>query len=101
MTVYVVAQLTFKDRPAYDRYQANFFGVFRKFKGRLLAADENPVVLEGEWRADKIVMMSFEDRDECMRFLDSPEYALISRDRKAGADAVALVVEGISVAKGA
>ena len=47
MTVYVIVQLRMIDRAAYDRYQARFFDVFRKFNGRLLSADENPAVLEG------------------------------------------------------
>lgn len=47
MTVYAIAQLKVTDRAAYDRYQARFFDVFRKYNGRLLAADEHPRVLEG------------------------------------------------------
>jgi uncharacterized protein (DUF1330 family) len=31
MTVYVIVQLKMIDRPIYDRYQARFFDVFRKF----------------------------------------------------------------------
>ena len=61
MTVYAIAQLKMTDRAAYDRYQAKFFDVFRKFNGRLLAADESPLVLEGDWSCDKLVMMSFPD----------------------------------------
>ncbi len=59
MTVYVMAQLKFTDRAAYDRYQARFFGVFSQFEGTLLAADEQPLVVEGEWQRDKVVLMSF------------------------------------------
>ena len=33
MTVYVIAQLKMIDRAAYDRYQARFFDVFKKFSG--------------------------------------------------------------------
>jgi len=40
MTVYVVVQLKMTDRAAYDRYQARFLDVFKKFSGRLLSADE-------------------------------------------------------------
>jgi uncharacterized protein (DUF1330 family) len=47
MTVYVIVQLKMNDRAAYD-YQARFFDVFKKFSGRLLSADEHPLVLEGE-----------------------------------------------------
>ena len=38
MTVYVIVQLKMTDRAAYDRYQARFFDVFKKFSGRLLSA---------------------------------------------------------------
>ena len=61
MTVYVIAQLKITDRAAYDRYQARFFEVFRKFDGRLLSADESPSVVEGNWNRDKLVLMSFPD----------------------------------------
>jgi len=61
MTVYAVVQLKITDRAAYDRYQARFFYVFKKFSGRLLSADENPALLEGVWDRDRLVLMSFPD----------------------------------------
>jgi uncharacterized protein (DUF1330 family) len=61
MTVYVIVQLKMTNRAAYDRYQARFFDVFKKFSGRLLSADEKPVVLEGAWDRDRLVLMSFPD----------------------------------------
>ena len=53
MSVYIIAQLKFTRRELYDRYQSRFMGVFKKFRGKLLAADAHPVVLEGEWPRDK------------------------------------------------
>ncbi|MBR0717163.1 DUF1330 domain-containing protein [Bradyrhizobium liaoningense] len=96
MTVYAIAQLKMTDRAAYDRYQAKFFDVFRKFNGRLLAADEGPLVLEGTWPCDKLVMMSFPDEASFRAFSDAPEYLEISRDRKAGAEATVLLVKGFN-----
>ena len=94
MTVYVIAQLKMTDRAAYDRYQAQFFDVFRKFSGRLLSADESPVVLEGAWDRDKLVLMSFPDEAGLRAWADSPEYLEILKDRKAGAQAVVLLAKG-------
>jgi uncharacterized protein (DUF1330 family) len=94
MTVYVIVQLKMTDRAAYDRYQARFFDVFKKFQGRLLSADESPVVLEGAWDRDKLVLMSFPDEAAFRAWADSPEYREISRDRKAGADGIALLAKG-------
>jgi uncharacterized protein (DUF1330 family) len=85
-----------KDRAAYDRYQTRFMEVFRRFRGRLLAADEHPLVLEGRWPMDKLVLMSFPDADAFREWSESPAYLEISKDRKAGADSVVLLVKGLS-----
>ncbi|HAQ84223.1 MAG: hypothetical protein CFE30_25395 [Bradyrhizobium sp. PARBB1] len=96
VTVYVIVQLKMTDRAAYDRYQARFFDVFRKFNGRLLSADEHPAVLEGNWDRDKLVLMSFPDEAAFRAWSESPEYVEISRDRKAGAQGIVLLAKGFA-----
>ncbi len=96
MTAYVIAQLKFTDRAAYNRYMAAFPAVFAQFNGKLLAADEAPRVLEGQWDRDKVVLMSFPDEASMLAWATSPAYQEISRDRKAGADCVVLQVAGFS-----
>jgi uncharacterized protein (DUF1330 family) len=70
--------------------------VFRKFRGRLLSADEHPAVIEGEWNRDKLVLMSFPDVAAFRAWADSPDYLEISRDRKAGAEAIVLLTKGFT-----
>jgi uncharacterized protein (DUF1330 family) len=82
------------DRAAYDRYQARFFDVFKKFQGRLLSADEKPAVVEGAWDRDKVVLMSFPDEAAFRAWADSPEYLEIAKDRKAGSDGIVLLAKG-------
>lgn len=96
MSVYVIAQLRFTDRAAYDRYQAEFAGVFRRYSGTLLAADESPQIVEGHWDREKVVLMSFPDEDAFRQWAESPEYQRISQDRQAGADTVVLLVKGLA-----
>jgi uncharacterized protein (DUF1330 family) len=95
MMVYAIAQISIRDRVLYDRYQARFMEVFRRFKGRLLAADERPQVLEGRWEREKVILMSFPDENAFLEWARSPEYEAISVDRKAGTDGVVLLVKGI------
>jgi uncharacterized protein (DUF1330 family) len=95
MSVYVIAQLRFTHRASYDRYQARFMEVFSKYKGRVLAADERPEVVEGKWEREKVVLLSFPDQSAYRDWSESPAYQEISKDRKAGADAVVLLVKGI------
>lgn len=94
MTVYSIAQLKFTDVDAYRRYQRAFPAVFAKFNAEVLVADEAPVVLEGDWPRDKIVILAFPNEAEARRFGASPEYQAIAKDRKAGADAVVIMAKG-------
>ena len=94
MTVYIVAQLKFTDRPTYDRYQAAFWTVFKGYDGRLLAADERPSPIEGDWPFEKIVILAFPDEERARRFHDSHEYQAIAADRKAGAETTSVLVHG-------
>jgi uncharacterized protein (DUF1330 family) len=94
MSVYIIAQLKFTRRELYDRYQSRFADVFRKFKGKVLVADEHPVVTEGNWGRDKVVILEFPDDAAAQEFQTSPEYQEIAVDRKAGADAIVLMVRG-------
>jgi uncharacterized protein (DUF1330 family) len=95
VTVYAIAQLRFTDRAAYNRYQSKFMEVFRRHPGTLLAADESPQVVEGQWDREKLVLMSFPDEAAFRGFVQSPEYLEISKDRRAGADTVVLLVDGL------
>ncbi len=94
--VYAIAQLTIFDRATYDRYQARFMGVMKKFKGRVLAADEHPQVVEGSWDREKVVLLEFPDEPSFREWAESPEYREIAQDRKAGSDAVILLVKGFA-----
>ena len=95
MSAYVIAQLRFINEAAYRRYQCRFAGVFAGSGGKLLAADEAPIVLEGEWASDKLVNMEFDGSEMARKFLQSPAYQAIGEDRKAGAETIALLVRGL------
>jgi uncharacterized protein (DUF1330 family) len=97
MTVYAIAQLTITDRPTYQRYQERFMGVMKRYKRRVLAADESPRVVEGRWDREKVVLLSFPDEESFWDWAQSADYQEIARDRKAGADAVVLLVKGLAV----
>ena len=96
MTVYAIAQLTITDRAVYNRYQSRFMSVMNRYKGRVLAADEHPQVVEGQWDREKLVLLSFPDEAAFREWADSPDYQEIAKDRKAGSTAVVLLVKGIT-----
>jgi len=95
VAVYAIAQLTIHDRVRYQRYVAAFMPVLTKYGGRLLAADEHPEVTEGQWAGDKVVLMTFPDRETFTTWLTSPEYQEIAKDRLAAADTTGILVRGL------
>lgn len=97
MTVYVIANVKFTKEELYRRYQSRFADVFRQFRGKLLAADEAPKVIDGPFAHNKVVVMQFPDDAEAERFLNSPAYQEISKDRIAGAETLAVMVKGLPV----
>jgi uncharacterized protein (DUF1330 family) len=94
LTVYVVAQIRIHDRERYDAYAAAFMPVLIQYGGRLLAADEAPAVLEGEWAGQKLNIISFPDEQAARRWMQSEEYRAITVDRLAASDGVVLLVQG-------
>lgn len=96
MTVYAIAQLTIHDRTRYDRYVAGFLPILHRFGGRLLAADERPRVIEGNWSGHKVILMEFPDRDTFTAWSTSPDYLKISQDRTAGTTGPVLLVRGLT-----
>lgn len=95
MTVYALAQIRIHDRNRYQRYVAGFMPILIKYGGRLLAAEERPECLQGDWPFDKVIVMAFKDRSSWQRWAMSPEYQEISKDRVAATDGTVLLVNGI------
>ncbi|GII00471.1 DUF1330 domain-containing protein [Planobispora takensis] len=96
MTVYAVAQISIHDRQRYDKYVAGFMDVLLEYGGRLLAAQENPEVVEGRWPYEKIILLAFEDRRAFEVWAGSLEYREISKDRVASTGGVVLAVNGLT-----
>ncbi|OQX86331.1 MAG: hypothetical protein B6D63_00240 [Candidatus Latescibacteria bacterium 4484_7] len=74
MSCYIIAQIKINDREEYDIYENGFDEIFAKFKGIIVAVDEDPVVLEGEWPYTRTVLIRFPDEKEARRWYESPEY---------------------------
>ncbi|AEG51065.1 protein of unknown function DUF1330 [Sphingobium chlorophenolicum L-1] len=94
MAVYTIAQVKIHDQETYDKYKVQFGPILHEYGGRLVAADEQPLVEEGEWAYEKIVILEFDDMAAFRAFADSESYKKIAAHRHAGADSLILVAKG-------
>jgi uncharacterized protein (DUF1330 family) len=96
VTVYAIAQLRIHDPVRFDSYVAGFMPVLHKYGGQLLATDNRPDAIEGQWEGDRIVILAFQDRDAFTAWLNSTDYQEIVTHRLAAADTTFLLVQGVA-----
>jgi uncharacterized protein (DUF1330 family) len=92
MSCYFIAQINVHDRDEYQKYLDGYDEIFSKYKGIVVAVDESPQVLEGEWPYDRTVLIRFPNADEAERWYGSAEYRGLVRHRHRSSDANIVLV---------
>jgi len=95
MAVYVLNNMTIHDRAEYDAYLRAFLGVFRKFDGEILAAQDAPEPVEGAWPYDRTILLRFPSREAAQRWYESPEYREIAGHRLRGTKSNVVILDGL------
>lgn len=94
MSCYFLAQINIHDAREYQKYLDGYDSVFENFNGDVVAVDESPNILEGEWPYERTVLIRFPDEGEARRWYDSPEYRELVEYRHRGSSANVVLVEG-------
>ncbi len=95
MPVYLIAQIEITNRDEYSVYEAGFMDIFSKYKGELVAVDEQTRTLEGEWPYTRTVVLRFPDEAEADRWYGSPEYQALAQHRFAASSGNIVLVKGL------
>ena len=95
MNHYFVAQIKINDPDEYEKYLENFDEIFSQYKGKYLAIDESPTLLEGHWDYTKSVLVMFNSRSDFEDWYYSKEYQKILQYRLRAADCDTILLEGI------
>jgi uncharacterized protein (DUF1330 family) len=91
---YFIALINIHDDAGYREYLAGFDEIFQKYSGCVLAVEDQPRVLEGEWPARRTVLIRFPDDGALRRWYESPEYQHLARVRRGAAVASIAIVSG-------
>src|SRR5262252_5632244 len=94
VAVYVIASLTIKDTVRFEDYRRTVLPTMEKYGGRLVARG-GPIVLEGEWPREKLLIAEFPSLDRAKQWWASPEYAEPKALRLATADSELVIVQGV------
>ena len=94
MSAYIVALINIYDPARYQQYLAGFDEVFEMYDGQVLTVEDNPRVLEGEWPADRTVLIRFPDERALRSWYDSAEYQRLAHHRREASVASVAIVTG-------
>ena len=92
--VYFVAQIKINDHSEYQKYVDKADETFAKYKGEYLAVDNGPIVLEGDWKYSRTVIIRFESKNDFDSWYYSEEYQKILKHRLNAAVCDTVLVEG-------
>jgi uncharacterized protein (DUF1330 family) len=95
MTAYVIVDVVVTDPVIFEKYKALAPASIEKYGGRYLARGGKTVVLEGEVRPNRTVMLEFASVERAQAWYDSGEYKEARAAREGGATMKMIVVEGV------
>ena len=95
MSHYMIATIKIIDREGYGQYEAGFMEIFQKYKGKLLAVDENVRLLEGEWPSTRTVLIEFPSEDDALAWYQSDEYQELAKHRFSSSDGNVVILQGM------
>ena len=95
MANYLIAQINIHDRDEYAKYAAGFAEIFSQYEGKMLAVDEAPESLEGEWPYTRTVLIEFPNDEDAMAWYKSPEYQKLAKHRFAASSANLVKIYGM------
>jgi len=94
MSSFFIALINIHDPQRYQQYLDGFDVVFDKYKGNVIAVEVQPRVLEGQWPADRTVVIKFPNDSELQRWYDSVEYKTLAEHRKEASIANIAIITG-------
>lgn len=95
MTAYVIVDIEVTDPEGYKDYVKIAPATVQLYGGRYIARGGANETLEGDWRANRMVILEFPSTEQAKTWLNSPEYAPARALRHKYARTNMVLVEGV------
>ncbi len=95
MSAYLIGDITVHDPEQYGEYVKRVPALVDKHGGNYLVRGGNPILLEGTWQPQRVIVLRFPDARSAQALLDDPDYAPVKTIRQRAAQTNLVLVEGI------
>jgi uncharacterized protein (DUF1330 family) len=91
---YAIVTELIRDPAIYRSYVEKAVRTIQQAGGRIIVADGNPTVLEGQWHGSRTVVLEFDSVEAARGWYDSAEYQAIVGLRRAATESNAAILSG-------
>lgn len=95
MAAYFVLDIKVNDPNAYKEYAQLAGPSIQLYGGKALVLGGSPETIEGDWHAERIVVLEFADAEQFKRWYHSPEYSKIVNLRLTSTVSKSILVQGL------
>jgi uncharacterized protein (DUF1330 family) len=94
MAVYMIIEITIKDKILYSEYIEKVYGIVSRHGGKYIIRGGDITPISNNWSPERIIIIEFQDREQYLRCFQSPEYLQIAPLREQSTMSKAILVEG-------
>lgn len=96
MSAYLVVQANIKDKSLYEEFISKILPLYKNYNAKILAADNDPKLLEGDQQYKRTVIIEFENNNALRAWTESLQYKELSELRRTAADSNITYVHGVN-----
>jgi uncharacterized protein (DUF1330 family) len=94
MSTYVIVNVDVKDPTVYEQYKARVPALIRKYGGEYLVRGGDFIIVEGDWKPSRLVILRFPDITSAQSLFNDPEYQPLKALRQRASKTDIVAVEG-------
>jgi len=95
MSAYIIVEIEVTDPVGYEEYKKQAAATVLKHGGKYIVRGGKTEVLEGDWKAKRIVVLQFESMERAKQWLNCEEYREPRKMRHRTAKTNMILVEGV------
>jgi uncharacterized protein (DUF1330 family) len=95
MSYYFIALIQITDPIEYKKYLSKTGEVFKKYNGKYIVLDDEPIILEGTWNYTRTVIIEFENKIDFDNWYNSAEYQAILKYRLNASTSNTVLAKGL------
>ncbi len=99
MAVYLLIEITIKDRELYSKYVEMVPLIIEKHGGRYLARGGKVTPLLGDWKPERLILIEFDSIEQIHECFRSKEYLEIAPFREQSTISRSIIVEGCNLSE--